>query len=252
MDLLEKIEKSTVPLGNVSSVSTGLKAYQIGKGKPKQSKKEKEGRTFHSKNQVDNSYSPYLEGVDVRRYKLVWSGQFIKYGDWLAEPRKSVPFQGSRILVRQIPSKPPLLINGVYVEDLYYNDINSMMIFTPTKGYSLLYLLGVINSRLISFWFSQKFDKLQRKIFPQFKVKELASFPIQPIDFANVDDRKNHDSIVLWVQKIQKLKLIDCKTPQEHEQLQREIDSTDRQIDALVYQLYNLTDDEIKLVENST
>ena len=41
-------------------------------------------------------------------------------------------------------------------------------------------------------------------------------------------------------------------TPQEHEQLRREIDATDRQIDALVYQLYGLTDDEIKIVEGST
>jgi len=30
---------------------------------------------------------------------------------------------------------------------------------------------------------------------------------------------------------------------------QRQIDTTDRQIDALVYELYGLTDEEIKLVE---
>jgi hypothetical protein len=31
--------------------------------------------------------------------------------------------------------------------------------------------------------------------------------------------------------------------------LQRQFDATDRQIDQLVYQLYGLTDDEIKIVE---
>ena len=35
----------------------------------------------------------------------------------------------------------------------------------------------------------------------------------------------------------------------DHTLLQRQIDATDRQIDALVYQLYGLTDDEIKIVE---
>ena len=40
--------------------------------------------------------------------------------------------------------------------------------------------------------------------------------------------------------------------PQRREQIQREIDATDRQIDALVYQLYGLTEDEIKIVEAST
>ena len=40
--------------------------------------------------------------------------------------------------------------------------------------------------------------------------------------------------------------------PRRREQIQREIDATDRQIDQLVYQLYGLTDDEIKIVEAST
>jgi hypothetical protein len=42
------------------------------------------------------------------------------------------------------------------------------------------------------------------------------------------------------------------KLPQRREQLQREIDATDRKIDELVYQLYGLTDDEIKIVEEAT
>ncbi len=40
--------------------------------------------------------------------------------------------------------------------------------------------------------------------------------------------------------------------PQRREQIQREIDATDRQIDQLVYQLYGLTDDEIRIVEEAT
>ena len=40
------------------------------------------------------------------------------------------------------------------------------------------FILAVLNSELISNWFIRKFDKFQRKIFPQFKVGELNSFPI--------------------------------------------------------------------------
>ena len=40
--------------------------------------------------------------------------------------------------------------------------------------------------------------------------------------------------------------------PQRREQIQREIDATDRQIDQLVYQLYGLTDEEIRIVEEAT
>jgi hypothetical protein len=42
------------------------------------------------------------------------------------------------------------------------------------------------------------------------------------------------------------------KLPQRREQVQRQIDATDRQIDRLVYQLYGLSDDEIRIVEEAT
>jgi type II restriction/modification system DNA methylase subunit YeeA len=41
-------------------------------------------------------------------------------------------------------------------------------------------------------------------------------------------------------------------TPVDKTALQRQIDATDRQIDRLVYKLYNLTDDEIRIVEEAT
>ncbi len=40
--------------------------------------------------------------------------------------------------------------------------------------------------------------------------------------------------------------------PQEKTVLQRQIDATDKQIDQLVYQLYGLTEEEIKIVEGET
>ena len=40
-----------------------------------------------------------------------------------------------------------------------------------------------------------------------------------------------------------------AKTPTEKTHLQRQIDSTDREIDRLVYELYGLTEEEIRIVE---
>jgi predicted type IV restriction endonuclease len=171
LELLERIEARSQPLGTCATVSTGLKAYQTGKGNPPQSDKQKKGRVFHAKARTDNTFGRYLEGVDVRRYNLSWSGEYLSYGDWLAEPRKSVPFRGDRLLVRQIPSKPPYLVHGVFTSESFYNDINSMVIFAAIPSISLKYLLGLINSRLLSFWFLRTYDKLQRKIFPVLSVK---------------------------------------------------------------------------------
>lgn len=41
------------------------------------------------------------------------------------------------------------------------------------------------------------------------------------------------------------------KVPQTAEMLKRQIEATDKQIDQLVYKLYNLTEEEIKIIENN-
>jgi len=46
-------------------------------------------------------------------------------------------------------------------------------------------------------------------------------------------------------------KLAEAKTDHEKTNLQRQIDAADRQIDRLVYELYELTDDEIRIVEGT-
>ncbi len=47
-------------------------------------------------------------------------------------------------------------------------------------------------------------------------------------------------------------RLASEQLPQRREQIQREIEATDRQIDQLVYQLYGLSDEEIRIVEEAT
>lgn len=67
----------------------------------------------------------------------------------------------------------------------------------------------------------------------------------------NRSDFTSHDRITKLVEEIIALhKLItNTKIPHEKESLQRQIDSTDKQIDQLVYQIYGLTDEEIRIVE---
>jgi adenine-specific DNA-methyltransferase len=234
-------------LGDITKVSTGLKAYQIGKGKPVQDERTKKGRVFHSREQKNDTYHKYLEGVDVKRYRLDWSGEYLSYGDWLAEPRRSVPFTGPRILIRQIPSPLPRCINAVFTDEDYLNDINSMVIFKPIKDYDLKYILGIINSKLISGWFAQTFNKFSRKIFPQFKVNELAQFPIYP---ANQTEQKPIIDLVDKILDSQKQLHAVEKNSDEWERIKSEIEKIDKEIDEKVYNLYGLTTAEIKIIES--
>jgi hypothetical protein len=248
--LMKKIEACTVKLGNISTVKSGLKAYETGKGKPIQTDKMKKNRIYHSDTKEDKSYRPYLDGRDVKRYRIDWSGQYLKYGENLAAPRKPELFEGGRILVRQIPSTPPYSINGGIANNDELNDINSMIIIHPVD-YSLKFILGIINSRLITYWFDITFDKFQRAIFPQFKVNELEQFPIPIIDVSKKADKIKQDNLVSLVDKMLELKQKEAAEPNQKlkTMIARQIEGVDKAIDTAVYGLYNLSEDEIKVVE---
>jgi len=245
--ILDKVGGNSRALSELATASTGLKAYQEGKGKPKQTKTVKDGRIFHSRDRKDDTYKKYLGGRDVCRYYLGWSGEFLSYGDWLAEPRKSVPFNGARILIRQIPSSPPYSINAIYTDEEFLNDINSMVVF-DFKCHPL-YLLAVLNSRIMTFWFANTFDKFQRKTFPQFKVKELAIFPIPNANEAEQERIAKYAQQMLDLHK--ELQATSANTDKWHS-LKNEIEKIEREIDELVYKLYGLNNEEIKIIEQSS
>lgn len=81
----------------------------------------------------------------------------------------------------------------------------------------------------------------------------VQTLPVRTIDFTNPTDVVLHDRMVTLVESMLSLhkQFAAARLPDEKERLQRQIDSTDRQIDQLVYQLYDLTPDEIKIVEDS-
>jgi adenine-specific DNA-methyltransferase len=246
VSILEKIKKRSTPLKANATISTGLKAYQTGKGNPQQTDKIRESRAFHSRKKKNKTYMKYLTGRNVMRYKLTWSGEYLSYGEWLAEPRKSVPFKNQRILVRQIPSPPPYSINSVFLKKDYLNDINSMVVFDFKTD--PLFLLAVLNSRITTFWFTNTFDKFQRKTFPQFKVKELALFPIPK---ANNEQRKSLAKKANLMTRLYKdLEKMSENSDKWHK-LKGEIEKLDKKIDQEVYKLYGLTKKEIEMIEKN-
>jgi len=115
------------------------------------------------------------------------------------------------------------------------------------------YLTGIINSSLISFVYPFMSNKMIVQSFPRVTVGDLRNLPIRKIDFKNPVDKAKHDKMVSLVKRMLDLhkKLNAAKVPDEKEKLQRQIDSTDSQIDKLVYDLYNLTPAEIAIVEGA-
>ena len=69
----------------------------------------------------------------------------------------------------------------------------------------------------------------------------------------NAPDTSHYDRMVSLVEQMLVLhkQLPEAGTPHEKTALERQIEATDGQIDALVYELYGLTEEEIGIVEEA-
>ena len=117
----------------------------------------------------------------------------------------------------------------------------------------LSYLLGILNSSLMSFYATSHSPVFQGGYY-KFSAPYLKQFPIRladrdkPADKTSAKDMNNLVKRRLSIQE----ELNSVKTSHDKAVLQRQIDATDRQIDRLVYELYELTDEEIAIVEEAT
>ena len=86
----------------------------------------------------------------------------------------------------------------------------------------------------------------------EFSARALTGFPIRVIDFSSAADKSRHDRLVALVEQMLALhrQQAGARTPQEQTALARQIAATDTRIDRLVYDLYGLTDDLIRIVEH--
>ncbi len=112
------------------------------------------------------------------------------------------------------------------------------------------YVLGLLNSKLLDSCLKQISSPFRGGYYA-FNRQYIEQLPIRPIDFTNAADKAAHDRMVKLVDTMLQLhpRLAAAQAAHDRDLIQRQIDATDRQIDALVYQLYGLTEEEIKIVE---
>jgi len=117
-------------------------------------------------------------------------------------------------------------------------------------GLSPYYVLGLLNSRLLFSYLMHIGTKL-RGGYVRFWTQFIQQLPIRTIDPTNPADATAHDHMVALVERMLDLHQRHAAeaNPQMKTMLQRQIDATDKQIDALVYGLYGLTQEEIAIVE---
>lgn len=254
-EILDKIDSRGILLQTFARPCSGYNPYEIGKGiAPSGSTHTSETiklRPYHSTQAHDNSWKIDLIGRNLGRYSLHRIGnRFIKYGNWLAAPRDSTNFMGPRLLVQEIVGGNARRIIATYCEDEMYHSRDIIPIKCEQGYPSPLYILAIINSRLITWRHHRRSPKAKKALFPKVLVSDLKSLPILPIYFDDKTDKDAHDRIVTLVEIMLNLnEQLPISVPTTRIVLQRQIESTDRQIDQIVYELYGLTPDEIALIE---
>ncbi len=139
-------------------------------------------------------------------------------------------------------------------QDLYFVNVTTggYGLITADERISLLYLTALLNSRLLDYLLKLSPMRFQHGYFGANK-QYIEGLPIRRIDFSDAADVARHDKMVEMVEEMLRLQKERAeaealKDDRRHD-LARRIERLDREIDALVYELYGLTEEEIALVE---
>ncbi len=222
---LEKVGVKLSTLDEISKITRGL---EIGKDK----------KVLCSGDTV-----PILFGENIDRY-------FIKkasYISLLTLRKFSKPkniFSVQKIMIRETGSKLTLVYDdkGLLTNRSLYNIRTNLL--------NLKYLLGILNSKVMQLYYKNKF-KAESNIFPKIRIAQVKQLPIRTIDFTNPSEKAIHNKLVAMVERMLELqkKFHSVRLESDKTMYKTRIDVLDNQIDSLVYELYGLTEKEIRIIE---
>jgi len=230
-ELLNKILKNSNRLGNYCGAYFGIQTF--------------DRKKYVSETKKDNHYEPVIDGGNIEPYNLKPSTEFVHYIPTAIKSGGSETiYRQDRICIRQIGATPvaTFVSANIFTLNTIYN------VYLKEKNLAdLKFLLGVITSKATKY-FWKKNNSDEKKTFPKIKKEAILSIPVPIITKQN---KNLHDEIVKLVNQLLQLnqEKAEIKLASKAEQLQSKIDYCENRINQLVYQLYELTEDEIKIIE---
>ena len=209
--MVDKIKRGGTPLSTISDIMRG---FEIGRN-------------------MVSSDGPikFLTGSDVIKYtyyKLSYISQSV-LSTFSKEKRF---FTKERILLRETGSS----LTAVYLGDetIYSNrSLYSILITKPEL--KTKYVLALLNSSLLQWYYATMF-KGDTELFPKIRIAQAKQLPIFK---ASIEQQ----------QPI--IELVDRILEKKRSNPNADTSASEREIDRLVYKLYNLTDEEIAVIEQS-
>ncbi|MBN2562797.1 MAG: N-6 DNA methylase [Phycisphaerae bacterium] len=204
-----------------------------------------------------SNHRKLLLGRDLQRYVINWSGTWVNYDPSLKDritlsqtrSKKGMPaqsrvdfalrdpsiFQPNKVMVRKTADH---IVASLDTEGFCFDSLSYGML--PKKSnYDARFLLGLLNSRPVGHMhtaLSQNEDKAFAKVLAE----NLRRLPMPDVDLGSARDRADYHAIVDLVEYILAAKKADPAA---------DTSAWEGQIDEIVYRLYGLTEEEIRIVE---
>ncbi|MFA5188282.1 MAG: N-6 DNA methylase [Patescibacteria group bacterium] len=239
LDLLTKIEEVSLNLGEICYVNWGARTGNIKK--------------YVVNKSINQFCKKMINARNIDRYQLNFTNDYIVYKkEELYNPMFEELFESPKIIVRDISGRSRLKVTldlekyyaehtvSLAVPYYFLKNVKRRGLEITTKqielssNYDLRYLVALINSKLINWYFISKLGG-GLHVYPD-DVKKL------PIYVAN---KEQQNKLVKLIDEMLKLN----KTIESREKNKTRIEAVDYEIDKVVYKLYNLTPEEINVVE---
>jgi len=241
--ILSKLSREGEPLSDVAQVRTGVMGFDYW-ALDKYVSDTNQGRRI-----ATNSY--------VDRYTFLWGKQVRVYKRKVFEPRLAPDCDVLSNRTLELFALNKIVIRGVARRLTAVLDEEGIAILVAVhavvgKRYDNKFLLGLLNSKLFNWIHLIQFYSAR---IPEgslrYPISFLARLPIRTIDFEDPHEVALYHKLVALVERMLDLhkKLHAATIPAEKKLYQRQIEATDQEIDALVYELYGLTEEEIAIVE---
>jgi tRNA1(Val) A37 N6-methylase TrmN6 len=189
-----------------------------------------------SNNKIEG-WKPFLEGKDISSYYIKPIHSYLNYTPHLLHRSRSKEIfeVEEKILIQRITGgKQPL--KAAYDNKQYYNkeSINNIII-SKKSNYSTKFILGLINSKLINWYYTNQFTN-ESTLTVNLSKEYLSKIPIVKV---------SNESQNYLINKVDEILAIKQTNPTA------DTSALEREIDLMVYRLYGLSEEEIGIVENS-
>ena len=239
-NIYKKLSHNTTPLETVLQFSRGIKTS--------------DDKRFLSTENKNKDYKPVYRGRNIKAYSLNWADEYVWYRpDLMKEKVGCLPHSKEffevpeKLITQRVNSSMQLLVAYDNEQNYFLDTTNVSRLDRWDKKHSLKYIMAVLNSRLINYWYCNKFK------MPTIGLYELHSIPFRGIDFKNNSEVILYKEIIKIVDQLlnlnQEITLLTLQS--KVDQMRSRIEYCEQRINEIIYQLYGLTQEEIRVIERN-